>query len=244
MWLGAAAPGRRRRPPGCGWPGRHARGDRPRRGRPSSPGTATRSPFPYFVVAAAFAVALAGGALLVTAAIGARRRSYELAAVRPPRGRSADARGRRAPGAAGAHGLRHRRRLPRRPPAAAARPAQPPGHRGLLRGRHAPGGSCALPVVAVLGGRPRRRRPARPPRGPTHRPARPCPTGSGRQRHEHPCSHGPRPRRPRRPVRGGRAHLPDGRHRGRRRAGGRPQRARRADRRPARAPRARASPRC
>ena len=38
--------------------------------------------FPYFVVAAAFAVALAGGALLVTAAIGARRRSYELAAVR------------------------------------------------------------------------------------------------------------------------------------------------------------------
>ncbi len=38
--------------------------------------------FPYFVVAAVLAVILAGGALLVTAAVGARRRAYELAALR------------------------------------------------------------------------------------------------------------------------------------------------------------------
>ncbi len=39
-------------------------------------------PFPYFVMAAVLAVVLAGGALLVTAAVGARRRAYELAALR------------------------------------------------------------------------------------------------------------------------------------------------------------------
>ena len=38
--------------------------------------------FPYFVLAAVLAVVLAGGALLVSAAVGARRRSYELAALR------------------------------------------------------------------------------------------------------------------------------------------------------------------
>ncbi len=42
----------------------------------------TALPFPYFVVAAVLAVILAGGALLVTAAVGSRRRAYELAALR------------------------------------------------------------------------------------------------------------------------------------------------------------------